>query len=105
MRLDVDNMTYEELLALEERIGSVNTGLTDETVSKCLTIKRYLASTEVESTDENTQKCSICQEEYEINDEIGTLKCGHEHHTQCIMKWLLQKNECPICKAPASKNN
>ncbi|MFS8003157.1 hypothetical protein Hanom_Chr13g01210611 [Helianthus anomalus] len=36
MRLDIDNMSYEELLALEERIGNVNTGLTEENIYKHL---------------------------------------------------------------------
>eukprot|EP00252_Welwitschia_mirabilis_P001624 TRINITY_DN1152_c0_g1_i1.p1 TRINITY_DN1152_c0_g1~~TRINITY_DN1152_c0_g1_i1.p1 ORF type:complete len:172 (-),score=30.11 TRINITY_DN1152_c0_g1_i1:457-972(-) len=103
MRLDVDNMTYEELLALEERIGNVSTGLADEDVSKCLSVKMFSSSTSSASADEAAQKCSICQEEYEDNEEIGTLSCGHDHHTDCIKKWLVQKNECPICKAPALK--
>ena len=34
MRLDVDNMSYEELLALEECIGNVSTGLSEETILK-----------------------------------------------------------------------
>ncbi|KAL7250422.1 hypothetical protein ACSBR1_012434 [Camellia fascicularis] len=36
MRLDVDDMSYEELLALGERIGNVNTGLSEDMISKCL---------------------------------------------------------------------
>jgi len=103
MRLDVDNMTYEELLALGERIGNVSTGLTDESFAKCLKIRTYSSSTESSAADETSQKCSICQEEYEDKDDLGTLQCGHDHHTECIKQWLLQKNECPICKAPALK--
>ncbi|KAI7735970.1 hypothetical protein M8C21_022382 [Ambrosia artemisiifolia] len=34
MRLDIDNMTYEELLHLEERIGIVSTGLSEDNMSK-----------------------------------------------------------------------
>ncbi|XP_028064393.1 E3 ubiquitin-protein ligase MBR1-like isoform X1 [Camellia sinensis] len=36
MRLDVDDMSYEELLAPGERIGNVNTGLSEDVISKCL---------------------------------------------------------------------
>nr|DAD45787.1 TPA_asm: hypothetical protein HUJ06_004017 [Nelumbo nucifera] len=36
MRLDIDNMSYEELLALEEKMGTVSTALTEEELSKCL---------------------------------------------------------------------
>ncbi|GKD46815.1 hypothetical protein Tco_1271460, partial [Tanacetum coccineum] len=40
MRLDT--MSYEELLALEERIRNVNTGLTEENISKCMKQKIYV---------------------------------------------------------------
>lgn len=45
--------------------------------------------------------CNL-QEEYKIEEELGKVKnCGHEYHVDCIKKWLLIKNACPICKAPA----
>lgn len=96
MRLDVDNMSYEELLALGERIGSVNTGLSEDVISDCLNIATY-------ASDENQEdaSCSICLEEYKNEEENGRLKCGHDYHLGCIKKWLSMKNACPICKAPA----
>uniref|UniRef100_A0A2C9VDI5 RING-type E3 ubiquitin transferase n=1 Tax=Manihot esculenta TaxID=3983 RepID=A0A2C9VDI5_MANES len=56
MRLDIDNMSYEELLALGERIGSVSTGLDEDLISKCLTETVYRSSGQ--SEDEGT--CVIC---------------------------------------------
>lgn len=32
LEIDVDNMTYEEMLELEEKIGSVSKGLTEEQI-------------------------------------------------------------------------
>lgn len=29
---------------------------------------------------------------------ISTLNCGHQFHTDCIIKWLKTKNNCPICR-------
>ncbi|KAK8659960.1 hypothetical protein V6N13_030150 [Hibiscus sabdariffa] len=96
MRLDIDNMSYEELLALGERIGNVNTGLTEDSVSKCLTETIYCSSDRFQ--DESS--CVICLEEYKDMDEVGELKtCGHDYHVPCIKKWLSMKNTCPICKA------
>ncbi|XP_059628286.1 probable E3 ubiquitin-protein ligase ZFP1 [Cornus florida] len=98
MRLDIDDMSYEELLALEERIGNVNTGLAGDMISKCLTQTMHC------SLDENHEEgtCSICLDEYKNEEEIGTMKkCGHNYHVVCIRKWLSMKNVCPICKAPA----
>ncbi|GJN18126.1 hypothetical protein PR202_gb05253 [Eleusine coracana subsp. coracana] len=72
MRLDIDSMTYEELLALEERIGDVNTGLTKSHI-----------------------------EEYQDKDCVGILDCGHRYHAECVKQWLTVKNICPICKTTA----
>lgn len=96
MRLDVDNMSYEELLALEERIGNVNTGLTEETISNCLKRRKY---TTVKTGQQDPEPCSICREEYNNGEDLGALECGHDFHTDCIKQWLMQKNLCPICKS------
>ncbi|KAI5084018.1 hypothetical protein GOP47_0000187 [Adiantum capillus-veneris] len=103
MRLDVDNMTYEELLALEERIGNVSTGLDEEKVSMCIRESKYssLDATVAAISQDSDVKCSVCQEEFVEEDELGRLDCGHGYHSGCIRQWLLQKNECPICKASA----
>ena len=41
----------------------------------------------------------ILQAEYEEGDDIGTLRCGHGYHVDCVKKWLLKKDSCPLCKA------
>lgn len=96
MRLDVDNMSYEELLALEERIGDVSTGLSEETILKLMKQQKH-ESTAVESALDS-EPCCICQEEYVDGDNVGVLNCGHDFHTDCVKQWLMQKNLCPICK-------
>ncbi|XP_057787387.1 E3 ubiquitin-protein ligase MBR2-like [Salvia miltiorrhiza] len=98
MRLDVDNMSYEELLALEERIGNVSTGLSEEQISGSMKQCKYEATG---SSLPNMEPCCICQEDYISGEDIGILKCGHEFHTSCIKQWLTLKNLCPICKTTA----
>ncbi|KAL7152950.1 hypothetical protein ABFS83_04G133000 [Erythranthe nasuta] len=103
LRLDVDNMSYEELLDLGDRIGHVSTGLREDEITGCLS-KTKLAMFEDLSrhfATELERKCTICQEEYEAGDETGKLKCGHSYHIYCIEQWLGQKNTCPVCKTPA----
>ncbi|XP_076895772.1 uncharacterized protein LOC143548524 [Bidens hawaiensis] len=98
MRLDIDSMSYEDLLNLGERIGSVSTGLSEDNMSKYLMEK-------VHSYDENLEEvsCPICLEEYKDGDKIGRMgKCGHDYHVDCIKKWLLMKKLCPICKTECS---
>ncbi|KAK9748386.1 hypothetical protein RND81_02G053700 [Saponaria officinalis] len=96
MRLDVDNMSYEELLALEERIGNVCTGLSEETIVKCLKRRKHLHAIDHNQTE--AEPCCVCQEVYRDGEDVGTLDCGHDFHTECIKQWLSQKNLCPICK-------
>ncbi|KAL3538863.1 hypothetical protein ACH5RR_002229 [Cinchona calisaya] len=98
MRLDVDNMSYEELVALEERIGNVSTGLSEDAISQSLGQWKYGF---VAKESANLEPCCICQEDYIVGDDIGTLDCGHEFHTNCIKQWLTLKNLCPICKTTA----
>lgn len=54
----------------------------------------------VNNTIENEEICAICQAEFEHEQSIGTLGCGHEYHTGCINQWLLRKKDCPMCRAP-----
>ncbi|XP_042046867.1 probable E3 ubiquitin-protein ligase RHG1A isoform X3 [Salvia splendens] len=96
MRLDVDNMSYEELLALEERIGNVCTGLSEESVTSRLKRRKYLSGKAKNAAE--MEPCSICREEYNKGEELGALECGHNFHADCIKEWLMHKNLCPICK-------
>ncbi|XP_006643778.1 E3 ubiquitin-protein ligase MBR2-like [Oryza brachyantha] len=101
MRLDIDNMSYEDLLALGESIGNVSTGLADEKISGCVREVIYCSSDE-QLYDQDDGKCAICLEEYKDNSLLGILKCNHDFHTDCIKQWLKVKNSCPICKAAAA---
>lgn len=107
MRLDIDDMSYEELLALSERIGTVNTGLSEEDITCHLKTRLYTSTAaainleELPCTDHSYDSCIICQDEYEDNAKLGILECGHEYHVDCLKKWLLVKNICPICKSSA----
>lgn len=104
-RLNVDDMSYEELLELGEKIGNVNTGLKEEEMVQCLRKIKISGGGQEEEEDPTTHSshysCSICQEEYGEEDETGELDCGHFFHSHCIEQWLVRKNSCPICKTAA----
>ncbi|KAG2322513.1 hypothetical protein Bca52824_015726 [Brassica carinata] len=94
LRLNVDGMSYEQLLELGDKIGYVDTGLNEKQIKTCLwRVKPSHKATQLED-----RKCSICQEEYEGKDEVGKLRCGHRYHIHCVKQWLLRKNSCPVCK-------
>ncbi|VAH22270.1 hypothetical protein VPH35_010868 [Triticum aestivum] len=102
-RLDVDNMNYEELLALEDRIGYVSTGLREDEIVRGLRVGKHLPFDRKHFSTETERSCSICQEEFEASEEIGKLSCGHGYHVHCIKQWLSRKNACPLCKVAVSK--
>ncbi|CAH9061170.1 unnamed protein product [Cuscuta epithymum] len=106
LRLDIDNMSYEELLELGDRIGNVSTGLREDEIAHCVrkTGPPLLTNLRTHMLTEAEKMCSVCQEEYEAHDEMGTLKCGHFYHINCIKEWLLKKNACPICKSAAKSD-
>ena len=48
---------------------------------------------------EEIPTCSICLSEFEENDAIKTLRCGHMFHTECIDPWLINSRAlCPVCR-------
>nr|TKS15832.1 E3 ubiquitin-protein ligase MBR2 isoform X2 [Populus alba] len=73
MRLDIDNMSYEELLALEERMGTVSTALTEEAFSECLKTSIYESHSygrmrlQTLKGDKDDIRCSICQKQIVLN--------------------------------------
>ena len=88
---NVDNMSYEELLALEERMGSVSKGLSEEKVKK-LSREIFCKNKYLED------KCIICQYEFEKGEKIVVLPCRHCFHSECIEEWLKNQKTCPFCK-------
>ena len=88
---NVDNMSYEELLALEERMGNVNRGLPKEKFDKLPTEK----FSKYKFKDD---KCIICQYEFKANEMLKVLPCKHCFHPDCIEEWLKNQKACPYCK-------
>ncbi|XP_076930022.1 uncharacterized protein LOC143594644 [Bidens hawaiensis] len=100
MRLDIDHMSYEELVALGEQIGNAGSVLSKDFILGHLKMKRFTSSNpeDASSSDQNLNFCTICQMEYNDEERIGVLDCNHEYHVECIEKWLVEKNSCPVCK-------
>ena len=88
---NVDNMSYEELLALEERMGNVKKGLTKEQIEK-LPKDKYVKNKFLED------KCIICQYEFKNYEKLIVLARKHCFHPDCISQWLENKTTCPYCK-------
>ncbi|KAG2292168.1 hypothetical protein Bca52824_038837 [Brassica carinata] len=92
MRLDIEKMSYE-LLALSERIGTVNTDLPEEDVKNHLKTRTCFGTNLAQTIDRETTPCIICQaslnvyvllESFKKEEKIATLDYGHEYHAECL---------------------
>jgi hypothetical protein len=43
-------------------------------------------------------ECVICMENFENHHNIFKTVCNHIYHKDCIMKWIFQNINCPICR-------
>ena len=89
---DPDKMTYEQLLELEENVGSVSKGLTKKQIKK---IPKVIYNKNKFKGDDN--KCVVCQYEFKNGENVTKLPCGHLFHSECVDTWLSKNKVFPMC--------
>ncbi|XP_047958535.1 E3 ubiquitin ligase BIG BROTHER-related-like [Salvia hispanica] len=93
-----DELSYEELLALGEIVGTESRGLSAETIASLPSINyKSQGSQEVIS-----DSCVICRLDFEDDDMLTLLSCKHSYHSDCINNWLQINKVCPVCSAEVS---
>ncbi|KAJ6821890.1 E3 ubiquitin ligase BIG BROTHER-related [Iris pallida] len=93
--VDPDELSYEELVALGEVVGTESRGLSADTIAS-------LQSVNYKVQDGNSDQCVICRLEYEEGEPLVLLSCKHAYHSECINRWLQINKVCPICSAEVS---
>jgi hypothetical protein len=100
-----DELSYDAMLDLSERIGDVKTerwAMVAGTEVNKLPTFHFLPSLILDQSNENVdnceRKCLICQFEYETNEALRRLPCGHCFHKSCVDIWLQGKDTCPYCR-------
>lgn len=57
-------------------------------------------------TEEEEDLCAICLSTYKQDENLIVSKsCTHKFHKDCILKWLEDHNECPICRVDMITKN
>jgi len=111
--VDLDNMSYEQILALQERLGQVKSRGATETELSTLPSCKFIAKVKKGKGGDDAkgkghkdkvekEECCFCLEEFKEGENIKRLPCLHIFHDHEIDKWLRENNTCPICKTPIS---
>lgn len=98
--VDPDELSYEELLALGEVVGTESRGLSANTIASLPSSNYRAQSTQEAEAD----SCVICRLDYEDGDALTTLPCKHAYHTECINNWLKINKACPVCSTEVSSS-
>jgi hypothetical protein len=71
-----------------------------------MNIMNQLITREVSPEDMRVnEECVICLKTYTDQDEVIHLPCVKSHffHDGCIRTWLVDHNNCPLCRTPLSE--
>ncbi|XP_006627171.1 E3 ubiquitin-protein ligase ARK2C isoform X2 [Lepisosteus oculatus] len=98
--------SYEELLQLEDRLGSVNRGAVQTTIERYTFPHKYKKrrpqelkiALDAEEESDIDEKCTICLSMLEDGEDVRRLPCMHLFHQACVDQWLATSRKCPICR-------
>lgn len=49
-------------------------------------------------SDWKSHQCSICIDNFEVNQMVRLTPCNHLYHSDCLLRWLDLHKSCPICR-------
>jgi Ring finger domain len=107
IELSDDELSYEECLEIGEALGDVkkeNWLIRAEGEINKLDVEIYEADAQAGDNDDREHNCLVCLQQYESNDVLRRLPCGHAFHICCADHWLMQTNACPCCRKPIDVN-
>ena len=95
-------MSYDAMLRLGEEIGDVKQErwalVAQQHIDKIPTLKFHPSMAEGKEKNHTEVRCQVCQCEYEDQEELRRLPCGHCFHTECVDQWLKTQDTCCFCK-------
>lgn len=88
MAMDIDRMSYEDLLALDDLHPPVKAPGLSETA---------LGAFPIEHICGGGGECAICLEDFCDGEDALRLPCSHMFHVNCAQEWLKRQSRCPYC--------
>lgn len=98
-----DEMTYEQLLELQDKIGFVSKGISKEEKEVKNNFFNYQKIPFKIYNKKNSglyksTNCTFCLNDFEDKEKLKKLKCEHMFHYECLDNWLDNEKTCPVCK-------
>ena len=104
---DPEELSYDELLDLGERLGDVRKERWREQSHRVICALRVARFGDVQANPASfvpglvfrDTMCVICQFTFEAADDVKLMPaCPHSFHTDCVDAWLRDNDRCAMCK-------
>ena len=88
----------------EEQGGAINDKKDDiciETLRSIRSMRNLESLNYIDESLYSPRSCPICCEDYVKGDDVAWSKnedCCHAYHTDCIVPWLMDHDDCPMCR-------
>lgn len=83
---------------LNQMEGSGPPPMTKDTIEKDVPIVKVSQR----HIDEKLQ-CSVCWDDFKLDETVRRLNCEHIFHPDCIIPWLELHATCPVCRKPLTQ--
>ncbi len=97
---NIFNLVYQQNLENQILNQVLQESFEEEQERQLIDMARELNIQKVKLSDCEKDKyteCRICLCDYNSEDYIGILPCGHDFHFACIQEWGKRKPNCPYC--------
>lgn len=87
--------------AIAPQMEDVKLVVKEEVLEKIPTMKYLKLEQKIKSMN---SKCTVCQDDFNEQDDVRVLPCEHIYHLDCIDDWLkIHSYKCPCCRKPAAE--
>mmetsp|Transcript_25292 Transcript_25292/g.51964 ORF Transcript_25292/g.51964 Transcript_25292/m.51964 type:complete len:302 (+) Transcript_25292:73-978(+) len=84
--------------------ASANKGASASVITS-LPLKKYSDILDSQLEGEVDSTCPICISDFDLEEELRVLPCGHHFHSSCVDEWLRVNSTCPSCRRDIAKTS
>lgn len=90
---------YQYIYEEEMKTASEKTYQLEKLCVDCIFGKKPLNNYIINHKTIKEEECPICYTNFDIDEEVGLLRCGHKYHNKCISEWInFDGKNCPLCR-------